>query len=384
MRKGITALLLTGTMVFTLAGCGSSASTNSNSSEAASSAAASSTSSAAAESTSEDTSSTSASESVTAASTTSASAANKDVKMSLEEITAAVGKTDVSGLTIGFSSKDNSDQFVKQIADAAQAEADALGIKLIMDDASGDVNKQISDVETLIAQNVDAIICIPQSVEGSAPVVSMCNDAGIPIVIDNGDISDKNYSAFVGCTDQESGEILGQWFVDNLDEGSNVCIIEGPMGQSGQVGRYAGFEEVGLLDKFNVLATQTANWKRDEAMSLAEDWITTYGDKLDAIICENDDMAIGALSACQAAGRDDIIIGGVDGLDEAVQEVAKGGQYKISVLQDSNGQGKYGVDVAVLLAKGQDAPYDTRIPFQPITADNVQAYLDGGVEAIAN
>jgi inositol transport system substrate-binding protein len=163
-----------------------------------------------------------------------------------------------------------------------------------------------------------------------------------------------------------------------------VCIIEGPMGQSGQVGRYAGFEEVGLLDKFNVLATQTANWKRDEAMSLAEDWITTYGDKLDAIICENDDMAIGALSACQAAGRDDIIIGGVDGLDEAVQEVAKGGQYKISVLQDSNGQGKYGVDVAVLLAKGQDAPYDTRIPFQPITADNVQAYLDGGVEAIAN
>lgn len=86
MRKGITALLLTGTMVFTLAGCGSSASTNSNSSEAASSAAASSTSSAAAESASADTSSASASESVTAASTTSISAANKDVKMSLEEI----------------------------------------------------------------------------------------------------------------------------------------------------------------------------------------------------------------------------------------------------------------------------------------------------------
>ena len=58
------------------------------------------------------------------------------------------------------------------------------------------------------------------------------------------------------------------------------------MGQSGQVGRYAGFEKVGMLDHFEVLSTQTANWKRDEAMALAEDWLTTYGDDLKAIICE--------------------------------------------------------------------------------------------------
>lgn len=295
-------------------------------------------------------------------------------------VTAA--EKDNADITIGFSSKDNADMFVKNIVDAAEARAEELGVNFLMADAEGDVNKQISDCENLIAQGVDALVVIPQNVEGSAPVVSMANEAGIPIVVDNGDIADENYTAFVGCTDQESGEILGQWFIDNMEKGSKVCIIEGPMGQSGQVGRMAGFEAVGVLEHFEVLSTQTANWKRDEAMTLAEDWITTYGDELQGIICENDDMALGALSACQAAGRDDIVIGGVDGLEEAVEAV-QAGQMGISVLQDSDGQGTTGVDAAVALAKGEEWPYDTRIPFRAITAENVEAYLEGGIDAIA-
>lgn len=271
-------------------------------------------------------------------------------------VSVSAAEKDNADIKIGFSSKDNSDTFVAAIADAAEAEAKELGVELLMYDAGGDVNKQISDCETLLAAGVDALVVIPQSVEGSAPVVSMANDAGVPIIVDNGDIGDKNYTAFVGCTDQESGELLGKWFMEEsgLEKGSKVAIIEGPMGQSGQVGRMAGFEEVGMLDYFDVVATQTANWKRDEAMALAEDWITTYGDDLKAIICENDDMGMGALSAAQAAGRDDIIIGGVDG-----------------------------VDVAVAAAKGEEVEPDTRIPFRPITKDNVDAYLEGGVDAIS-
>lgn len=271
-------------------------------------------------------------------------------------VSVSAAEKDNADIKIGFSSKDNSDTFVAAIADAAEAEAKELGVELLMYDAGGDVNKQISDCETLLAAGVDALVVIPQSVEGSAPVVSMANDAGVPIIVDNGDIGDKDYTAFVGCTDQESGELLGKWFMEEsgLEKGSKVAIIEGPMGQSGQVGRMAGFEEVGMLDYFDVVATQTANWKRDEAMALAEDWITTYGDDLKAIICENDDMGMGALSAAQAAGRDDIIIGGVDGLDDAVAA-----------------------------AKGEEVEPDTRIPFRPITKDNVDAYLEGGVDAIS-
>ncbi len=289
--------------------------------------------------------------------------------------------TGAKKITIGFSSKDNSDVFVKNIVDAAVAKANELGVTLLMSDARGDVNAQISDVENFIVRDVDAVIVIPQSVEGSAPVVSMCNDAGIPIIVCNGDIADTNYTAFVGCTDQESGEILGKWMMANVPKGSNVTIIEGPMGQSGQVGRYNGFKAVGMLDYFNVLSVQTANWKRDEAMALTEDWLTTYGDKLDAIICENDDMGMGALSACLAAGRKDVVIGGVDAINDAVQEV-KAGTYGISVLQDAAGQGGGSIEVAVKIARGEAYPADTRIPFVGITAENVDAYLKGGVTAI--
>lgn len=298
-------------------------------------------------------------------------------------VTVAAEEKDNESITIGFSAKDNSDTFLKDIADAAEARAEELGVKLLMNDAGGDINKQISDCETMIAQGVDVLVVIPQSVEGSAPVVSMANEAGIPIIINNAGIADENYTAFVGSTDQEAGEILGQWFIDNLEEGSKICIIEGPIGQSGQIGRMAGFESVGVLDHFEVLSTQTANWKRDEAMALAEDWLTTYGDELKGIICENDDMALGALSACKAAGRTDVVIGGVDGLKDAVDAV-KNGELGISVLQDALGQGQGAIDVAVEAAKGNEVEYNTSIPFRAITAENAEAYLKDGVAALTS
>lgn len=281
-----------------------------------------------------------------------------------------------SKITIGVSMKDNSDEFVKRISNAMTAKGKELGVKVMMNDAGGDVNQQISDVETMIAQGVNALIVNPQDIEGSAPTVSMANEAGIPIIIVNGDIADENYTGFVGSTDQEAGEMLGKWFMENLPKGSNVCILEGPMGQSGQVGRMNGFKEVGMLDYFNVLDTQTANWKRDQAMTLAENWITKYGDKLDAIICENDDMGMGALSAAKAAGRDDILIGGVDGIDDALEGV-KDGTYGVSIVQDAIGQGEKSIELAVKAAKGEKIEYDTRIPFKICTKDNVDDFLNG-------
>ena len=126
-------------------------------------------------------------------------------------VSVSAAEKDNADIKIGFSSKDNSDTFVAAIADAAEAEAKELGVELLMYDAGGDVNKQISDCETLLAAGVDALVVIPQSVEGSAPVVSMANDAGVPIIVDNGDIGDKNYTALVGCTDPVNFSVNGSW-----------------------------------------------------------------------------------------------------------------------------------------------------------------------------
>lgn len=286
----------------------------------------------------------------------------------------AAGGKENGDITIAAIMKDNSDTFVKRIADAIEARADELGITLLMNDAQGDVNKQIEYTENMITQGVDAIILNAQDMDGSSPCITKAVEAGIPIINCNCDTTNKDYQAFVGCEDQESGEIEAQYVLDNLEPGSKICVIQGPMGQAGQVGRWAGYEAKGLFDTYELLAEQTANWKREEALSLAEDWIVTYGDELKAIVCENDDMALGALAACKAVGRDDIMITGVDAISDALTAV-KNGEMACTVFQDAEGQGSTAVDTAVALAKGEEVEYDIRIPFQLVTQENVDEFI---------
>ena len=309
----------------------------------------------------------------TSAGTKAADAGTEAVEKATQA--AAAASADNGDFTIGVIMKDNSDTFVKRIADAIEARGKELGVKLLMNDAEGDVNKQIEITENLITQQVDAIILNAQDMDGSSPCITKANEANIPIVNCNCDTVNKDYQSFVGCEDKESGLIEANYVLENLPEGSKICVIQGPMGQAGQVGRWAGYEEAGLFDKYELLAEQTANWKREEALALAEDWITTYGDELKGIICENDDMALGALSACKAAGRTDIMITGVDAISDALTAV-KNGEMACTVFQDAEGQGATAVDTALALAKGEKVEYDIRIPFQLVTKDNVDEFMN--------
>jgi ABC-type sugar transport system substrate-binding protein len=276
-------------------------------------------------------------------------------------------------IVIGVLMKDNSDTFVKKIADAIEAKGKEEGVTILMNDAEGDVNQQIEQCENLIIKQVDAIILNAQDMDGSSPCITKANEAGIPIINCNTDTTNTDYTAFVGCEDKESGLIQANFVLENLAEGSNVCMIQGPMGQAAQVGRLAGYDEANLFETYNLLTEQTANWKREEALALAEDWLVTYGDKLNAIICQNDDMALGALAACKAANRSDVMIVGIDAIEDALVAVEKG-EIACTVYQDAAGQGGTAVTTAVAIAKGEDVEKDTRIPFKLITKDNVAEY----------
>lgn len=317
-----------------------------------------------------------AKEEAPAAETSSTEEAPAEEAATTEEAASAedVPKEEKETYVIAAIMKDNSDTFVKRIADAIEARADEIGVELIMNDSEGDVNKQIEFTENMITQGVDAIILNAQDMDGSSPCIKAAVEAGIPIINCNCDTTNKDYQAFVGCEDKESGLLEANYVLENLEEGSSICIIQGPMGQAGQVGRLAGYEEAGLLDKYTVLAEQTANWKREEALALAEDWIITYGEELKGIICQNDDMALGALAACKAAGRDDIMITGVDAISDALTAV-KNGELDCTVFQDAEGQGATAVDTALKLAKGEEVEWDIRIPFQLVTQENVDDFI---------
>ena len=146
------------------------------------------------------------------------------------------------------------------------------------------------------------------------------------------------------------------------------------MGQSAQLPRYEGLENTILAnEKYENVATLSASWQRDQAMNTTEDWLSKYPD-LKAIICENDDMSMGALQAAEANERELVIIG-VDGISDAVAAVSEG-RLSASVLQDAKGQANTVVDVAVKVAAGEDVAGRYKVPFQLITKDNAADFME--------
>jgi ABC-type xylose transport system permease subunit len=130
-----------------------------------------------------------------------------------------------------------------------------------------------------------------------------------------------------------------------------------------------------IVTDIEVLQSQTANWKRAEAMALAETWLTQYQD-LDAIICQNDDMAMGALEAAEGMGRKEgLIIIGIDAITDAVAAVADG-RLDATVFQDAAGQGAGALDVAIACARdGLLKTDDVMIPFLPVTIENIADFM---------
>lgn len=291
----------------------------------------------------------------------------------------AVASAETKTYKIAALMKQNADTFVQKISDAITARATELGaeVELLMQDAEGDINKQLEQAEAMKTMGVDAVILNAVDVEGSAPIVDMFIDAGIPVIECNTltNNSDKA-TCYVGSDDVDAGKIQAEFLKTVLPEDAKVCYMMGPIGVSPQIYRKQGIEE-NLFNgsKIEVLQEQTANWKRAEALALAENWLTTYQD-LDAIICQNDDMAMGALEAVEAAGRKDkVIVIGIDAIEDAKQAV-KDGRLDCTVFQDAAGQGTTSVDVALECAKAGTIEHDdVMIPFVLVTKDNVDQFM---------
>lgn len=280
-----------------------------------------------------------------------------------------------SNIKIGVLMKTMSDAYSNKLGTAIQdyAEKNYPNAELYLMDGQADIAKQISQAEDIIAKQVDVIILNPQDADGSAQVLNLAADANIPVVEVNTETTSTDYVSYVGSNDSEAGEMMGNYVMEQLGDGGQYAILEGEMGQSAQLLRYQGLEDTILKDdKYECVGTLSANWQRDKAMSTTEDWIGKYPD-LKAVICENDDMSMGALQAAEAEGKDLVIIG-VDGISDALQAV-KDGRLSASVLQDAEGQASAVIDVAVKVGVGEKVESRYNVPFQLITADNVDDYL---------
>ncbi len=284
-------------------------------------------------------------------------------------------KEEKNKLVIGASMLSMQNEFIVNIADEMQKKADELGVELIMVDAEHQPLKQIEQIESFIAQKVDAIILNPCEVEASSPAVEKAIAAKIPIINVNS-ATKATPTAFVGSNDVESARIAMNFIAEKLGGKGNIVMIHGFMGQAAQIQREAGAREI--LKKYpniNLLAHQTAEWDRAKGMDLMQNWIQSYGTKINAVFAQNDEMGLGAVKALQTAGmKDKVIVISIDAIKDALNAVKKG-DLDATVLQNAHRQGAGAIETAVKIAKKQAFEKEVMIPFQLVTKENVGEFL---------
>jgi ABC-type sugar transport system substrate-binding protein len=294
----------------------------------------------------------------------------------------AKGQGDAGGTaktTIGLLVKNRSDTFPRVISETIVAEARTKGITVIVSDAEMDVNKQLQQAEDMITQKVAGIILIAVDTDGSAPIVDKAIAAGIPIVECNTTTNNVDKVVYVGSDDVDAAKIQADYIKSKLSPGIRVVQMLGMMGQSSQVDRSKGIDMYLKNDpafKVEYLAEQTASWKTDVAMSLAENWLASYNNNIDVIICQNDEMAIGASQAVVAKGlKDKIMVLGIDAIPGALLLVQKG-ELDATVFQDAVGQGKGGLEAILdLVNTGKQEAGRRMIPIKLVTKENVTQFM---------
>jgi inositol transport system substrate-binding protein len=289
--------------------------------------------------------------------------------------TAPTSQTTERPPVIGVTLLNLSSEFIVMLDRAMEAKAKELNVKLMVNDAQRSAEKQVQQVESFIAQKVDAIILNPCEVEACSPAVDKALAAGIPIINVNSETKSVP-TAFVGSRDEESARLAMEYIAQRLKGQGNVVMMHGFMGQAAQLKRAAGARAV--LAKYpglKLLAEQTAEWDRAKAMTLMENWIQSYGNKIQAVFAQNDEMGMGALLALeQAKMKDKVILASVDAIADALQAV-KAGRLDATVFQDAKGQGGMAVETALKILKQHPFDKQVFIPFKLVIKEHVNQYL---------
>lgn len=269
------------------------------------------------------------------------------------------------------------DLWLTILRDAITAAAEADGnVELIMVDSKEDVATQLSQVENFVTQGVDAIILIPPNTDATDPATKLAVDAGIPLVYVNRKPANLPEGVhYVGSDSIIAGRLQMEWLAEQLGGKGNCVLMNGNLSQEAAQMRTAGVKEV--VEKnpdIKIIKEDTANWSRAEGLALMENWLST-GDQIDCVASNNDEMAIGALQAIEAAGKlGQILVGGVDASPDALQLMDEG-KLNVTVFQNAAGQGEGGIKTAIALARGETVDQLVWIDYELVTPENYKDYM---------
>lgn len=267
---------------------------------------------------------------------------------------------------IGLSVSTQNNPFFVTLVEGAKAAANEAGVQLVVVDAGDDASKQVSDIEDLVAKNVSVLIVNPVDSDTVTSAVQSAVNKGVKVISADRAVNGVEIDCQIASDNVMGAELATQYIVDQVGEGSKVAELQGTVGASAANDRGQGFHNI-ADEKLEVVASQPADFDRTKGMTVMENMLQANGD-IQAVFAANDEMALGAMQAVAATGKN-ILIVGFDATDDAIAAI-KEGKMSATIAQQPDMIGATSVQTAIKLMSGETVEKSIPVEVTLITAEN--------------
>lgn len=291
-----------------------------------------------------------------------------------EEASEADGSEE--GYEIAYLCPSMDNQFWRYMATGVEREAEELGNVIVTTyDSKNSADIQYTNAQDVIVKGVDGIVISPTDSASCVAVLSLAEEAGIPVAISDIGTDSGEYVTYVQTNNFDGAKEEGEYLASLIPDGGQVAEIVGPQARQNQQDRKAGFEEGLSASGAEVVDfRQMEKENRSEGETYTQDYLTAYPD-LKAIFCTNGDATLGVLAACQAAGRNEVLIMGFDCNEELLEEIQEGTIAGISAQQPLL-MGAKALDGVVAHLNGEEVEKDQQVETLLVTKDNINEVYD--------
>ena len=285
--------------------------------------------------------------------------------------------------TVGFAQSESNNPWRIAETKSFQDTAAQCGWNLIVTDAGGSAAKQVADVDSMIAQGIDVLFLPPREESPLIPAVMRAKAAGIPVFLVDRSVdpvvaeAGRDYVAFLGSDFVDQGRRVAEWVMENHEGEGRIIELEGTTGSSPANDRKRGFDEaIAADDRFTILESRSGDFARDEGRRVMETLLQAHPD-VNIVYAHNDEMAIGAIQALEAAGKvpgQDVLVVSIDGTRDALQAIIDG---KMGVTVESSPFfGPLSCDTMKRYAAGETIEPWVKVEDRIFTAENAAEHID--------
>lgn len=281
------------------------------------------------------------------------------IALGLAFSTSAMAKETIA---LAISTLDN--PFFVTLKEGAEKKAKELGYNLVVLDSQNDPAKELSNVEDVTVRGATVLLINPTDSEAVGTAVAVANKKNIPVITLDRGANKGNVVSHIASDNVAGGKMAGDFIAEKVGKNAKVIQLEGIAGTSAARERGEGFKQAIEANQFELLASQPADFDRTKGLNVMENLLASHG-SAKAVFAQNDEMALGALRAIKASGKN-ILVVGFDGTDDAVKAV-NGGQLAATIAQQPDKIGELGVEAADKVLKGEKVDAQIPVPLKVVT-----------------